>query len=172
MISNLTDADGGGVVMGAWAYTVKSAVFVLVPAAPVQDTVYETVPATLGVTTELPDVGCVPDHPPEAVHDVAPLEAHQRVADSPSTIVLGFIAREEGGALATNATSSKEVALTTTVTVSVSEPVPPGPTHEILYVVVWVGETVSLPYAVFVPDHPPLAVQLVLFEELQIRSTD
>lgn len=50
----------------------------------------------------------------------------------------------------------------TTVSVALAVPVPPAPVHDKVNVVVnWIAPVEALPLTLFVPVHPPDAVQLV-----------
>jgi len=62
-------------------------------------------------------------------------------------------------------------AVTFTATLWVSD-VPPVPVQLMLYVVLAVGVTGDVPLVPFVPDHPPLAIQLVALVEDQDRVDD
>lgn len=66
----------------------------------------------------LPLTGWLPVHPPEAVHEVAFVLDHVRVADWPAVIDVGLAAIKTVGAL---------IALTFTVVLLL--PVPPAPAH-------------------------------------------
>ena len=50
-------------------------------------------PRLPGVTTCDPELGSVPDHSPEAVHDCAFVELHVNVVGTPTPVVIGFAAR-------------------------------------------------------------------------------
>lgn len=56
-----------------------------------------------------------------------------------------------------------------TVTVTLSELLPPEPVHDSVYVAFVIGLTVVLPVVVFAPDHAPLAVQVVALVVVQFN---
>jgi hypothetical protein len=93
-----------------------------VPPAPEQASTNVVVAASAPVTWE-PEVGFVPLHPPEAVHEVALLEDQLRVAVPPA-------ATSDG--VAVNATvGTGGAALTTTLAVCAIDP--PAPVHVSVY---------------------------------------
>jgi len=61
---------------------------VAVPPVPVQARVYVLVAVNAAVNT-VPEVALLPDHAPEAVHEVASVELHVSVAVLPEVTVLG-----------------------------------------------------------------------------------
>jgi hypothetical protein len=67
------------------AITLTDAVSLAEPPAPAQINVYEA-SALRGPTDSDPDLAFVPDHPPDAVHDVAFAEDQASVSDEPETI--------------------------------------------------------------------------------------
>ncbi len=77
------------VTTGAGAVTVMVAEFEALPPAPVQESV-KLVVAVRAPVAALPLMGCAPDQPPDAVHEVAFVAAQVRVAVPPFAIVLGF----------------------------------------------------------------------------------
>jgi len=110
----------------------------------------------------LPEIDLIPDHPPEAVHDVAFVEDHVRVDEPP-------LFRENG--LAVRDTVGAGVAVTVTVVDAFC--VPPGPVQERLKVLVLVSAPVdALPEAALAPDQPTEAVHEVAFVEDHVRVDD
>jgi hypothetical protein len=102
-------AAGGGL-------TVNVADWVVLPPAPVQSSVYVTVPVVEGITDSLPLVGSEPDQLPLAVQDVALVDDHVSVELAPSVIDVGLkemLTVGAGGVL--------------TVRVAALLPVPPAP---------------------------------------------
>ena len=83
----------------------------VVAAAPEQVSVYEAVPAAVGVTVSVPLVGCVPLQAPLAVQDVAFVEDQVSVALCPSVIDVGLIERVTVGAAALTVNVADAVAL-------------------------------------------------------------
>ncbi len=74
----------------------------------------------VGNTLELPEVAYVPDHAPDAVHEVASVADQVSVLLLPASIELGFAANEMTG------TATAGV----TLMVVVCEAAPPSPLHE------------------------------------------
>jgi hypothetical protein len=105
----------------------------------------------------LPEVACVPDQAPLAVQLVVFVEDQVSVLVLPVTTVVGFALIETvGGAM--------------TVTVADCSAVPPGPAQLSVYVPLAVSAPVeTVPEVAFVPDHAPLAVQLVVLADDQVR---
>ncbi len=107
---------------------------------------------TVGERLVLPEVGSVSGPATaSAVQDVA-LELDQaRVEAVPDWIDAGVAVRVTvgagGGAV--------------TVTVAVADADPPAPEHASVNEVVVVGEMLAVPLVAFVPDQPPVAVQVV-----------
>ncbi|MEI6067600.1 MAG: hypothetical protein WCP96_09690 [Methylococcaceae bacterium] len=96
--------------------TVIVADWLAVPPVPVQINVKGVVVVKAAVV-KVPDVGCVPNHPPEAVHDVASVD------DQVNTDVALF-AIEAGLALKETVGNSGAAA---TLTIADLDVVPPGP---------------------------------------------
>ena len=108
--------------------------------------------------TKLP---LVPLPPFETVHEVLFDEDHE-ITDVPPYAI------EDGDAeMATIGDGSAE-----TVIVVFCVAVPPAPVQARLYVVFAPGVTACVPEVAFVPVHPPLAVQLVLWVLLQESVED
>jgi hypothetical protein len=108
----------------------------------------------VGVTLCVPDVASVPDHPPVAVQLVAFVDDHESVDGLPEVITVGVADNESVGA---------GFVTDDTLTVADCVAVPPVPVHASVYVVLAVGVTLCVPDVASVPDHPPVAVQLVAF---------
>ncbi len=145
------------------AVTVTVAELVVFPPGPVQSNVYVAVPIADGVSVAVPLVPQVPDHAPDAVHDVAPVVLHVIVVDAPRAIVEGeaeIVTVGKGGAV--------------TVTAAELVRLPPGPVQSSVYVVVpmAVGVSVIEPATACVPDHAPDAVQLVTLLVLHVIVVD
>lgn len=68
-VGGARERDGGAV-------TIAEAL--AVPPAPEHVRVYIDCPVELGVSTDSPESGCVPDHAPDAVHEVSFSEDHLR----------------------------------------------------------------------------------------------
>jgi hypothetical protein len=95
--------------------TVTAAVAFAVPPLPVQVSV-NVVFAESAPLVAVPLVGCPPDQPPDAVHDVALVLVHDSWVFAPLVTLVGLAARLTVGA-----------GLAVTVTVLESLPVPPTP---------------------------------------------
>ena len=67
---------------GAGAAILTATERVVLPPAPVHERVYDA-PAVMFDMFWLPTVALVPDHPPDALQEVAPLELHVSVTDPP-----------------------------------------------------------------------------------------
>jgi hypothetical protein len=80
-------------------------------AAPEQVSVYEAVPAAVGVTVSVPLVGCVPLQAPLAVQDVAFVEDQVSVALCPSASEAGLIESVTLGAAALTVNVADALAL-------------------------------------------------------------
>jgi len=114
----------------------------------------------------VPDVACVPLHPPVAVQLVAFVDDHVREELAPLATDVG---------LAVKVTVGADVVPLELETVSTTEELilPPVPEHVRVYVPVAVtGPTVWDPDVALEPDQAPLAEQLVAPEELQVRTLD
>jgi hypothetical protein len=116
----------------------------------------------VGVSVAVPLVASDPLHAPLAVHDVALVEDHVRVAPEPKMIGLGeieIVTVGAGGAL--------------TVTVAEALPLPPLPVQVKVYVSDPVAEGVSevVPLAASDPLQAPLAVHDVAFVDDHVRVT-
>ena len=83
----------------------------VVAAAPEQLSVYDSVPAAVGVTVSVPLVAWVPLQAPLAVQDVAFVEDQVSVALCPSVIDVGLIERVTVGAAALTVNVADAVAL-------------------------------------------------------------
>jgi hypothetical protein len=102
----------------------------------------------------LPDMFFEPDHAPLAVHDVAFALDHVNVEDPPEATLVGDAVNVRVGAGAVP-----------TVTVTLRVTLPPEPVQVSVYVEVALsGPTFAEPNVARLPDHAPLAVQLVAFE--------
>ena len=149
------------VIVGAWLTTVTVVDCVAVPPAPVQLSVYVLVPTVVSVPVEVdPEVFCAPVHAPVAVQLVALVDDQVSVLAFPDTTVVGLAARVTvGGGLVT-------------VTVVDCVAVPPEPVQLNVNVLVVVRAPVGtfVPEVDLVPDHAPLAVQLVAFVDDQVRA--
>ena len=62
-------------------------------------------------------MGCVPDHPPDAEHDVAPVDDHVKTDVAPFAIETGLALKETVGSCCAAAT----------LTIAELDVVPPGP---------------------------------------------
>jgi hypothetical protein len=104
----------------------------------------------------VPAVGWPPLHPPDAVHVVALVELHVSVEAPPiATLVGSAVKVTDAGGI--------------TVTATVLLPVPPGPVHVNVKLVVLVSAPVAaVPLAGLLPLHPPEAVHVVALVELQV----
>jgi hypothetical protein len=71
------------------ASTVTLAEAVALPPAPVHASVYVAVPVAEGVSVADPLRASVPDHAPDAVHEVAFVELHVSAVELPSVMVAG-----------------------------------------------------------------------------------
>lgn len=99
----------------------------------------------------LPTGGCVPDQPPDAVHDVAELVVHESCVVAPLATVAGLTVRFTVGG-------------PTAATDLVSLAVPPLPVHvKVNVVFAESAPLVALPLAAFAPAQPPDAVHAVAF---------
>ena len=72
---------------GAGAETDTVVEPLVLPLVPVQFNVYVAV--AVGLTVEVPEVACVPDHAPLAVHDVALVEDQVILEEEPDVIEIG-----------------------------------------------------------------------------------
>ena len=109
----------------------------------------------------LPEVALEPDQPPEAVQEVAFVEAQVRVDEPPLVTVGGLAVSEAVGPAAV------------TVTVRDALCVPPAPVQERLKVLVLVNAPVdALPEVARAPDQAPDAVQEVALVEDQLSVDD
>ncbi len=113
------ETDGG---LGP-AITVTITLLEVVPPAPVQLSV-NVVFATSDPETCDPEVDLPPDHPPDALQVVAPVELQDRFVVLPELTVVGFAVNVKVGGAAF------------TVTVTLSEAEPPGPVQVIRKLVV------------------------------------
>ena len=105
-----------------------------------------------------PLTALVPDHPPEAEHEVAFFAAQVRVVEAPEVTVLGAAASVTEGAEAETVMVADWVA------------VPPVPVQVNSYSVVLDRAAVDqVPAVATAPCQPPEAVQAVAFVELQRR---
>jgi hypothetical protein len=130
---------------------------VAVPALPVQVNV-KVVLAVSAPVDWVPVSDLVPDHPPEAAHDIALVEDQVSVAPLPLCTVLGFAdSATVGGAFET-------------VTVTVWEALPPAPAQVSPYVALAVSVPVDCePPVALTPLQPPVAVHDVAFVEVQVK---
>jgi hypothetical protein len=139
------------------AVTVTVAVLVAVPALPVQVSVYEVEAVSASVDFD-PLVARLPDHPLEAVHELALLELQVSIAVAPLAIVVGLAVSETLGGVAA------------TVTVDDCDAEPPRPVHTSVNFVVALSATVVCePLKGSVPPQPPEATQLVALVDDQVR---
>jgi hypothetical protein len=96
----------------------------------------------------LPAIPLLPDHAPDAVQEVAPVDDQLRVEEPPLTTELGFVASDTVGTGAV------------TVTLADALAVPPGPLQAMVKVLELVNTPLDwLPDVAFVPDHAPDATQ-------------
>ncbi len=145
---------GAGVVA---AVTVTVVDWAAVPPAPVQLSVKVLLVVRAPVDTLLPEVALVPDHAPLAVQPVALVDDHVSVLALPEVTVVGFALIATVGELIT-------------VTVADWVAVPPAPVQLNVNVLLAVKAPVDtlLPAVALVPDHAPLAVQLVALVDDQV----
>jgi hypothetical protein len=144
-----SDTVGGGSM-------VTVAVALAEPPTPVQVSVKSVALASVPVDA-VPDVPLLPDQPPDAVHEVALVVFQFSVAALPETTAEGVAVNETVG-------------VGFTVTVVLCEALPPAPVHNRVNVVVDCSAAVAaVPDVALLPDHPPLAVQLVALVLLQVR---
>ncbi|HEY0341241.1 MAG TPA: hypothetical protein VGC34_10575 [Steroidobacteraceae bacterium] len=127
------------------------------PPAPVQLSVNVLLVVRAPVDTLLPEVALVPDHAPLAVQPVALVDDHVSVLALPEVTVVGFALIATVGELIT-------------VTVADWVAVPPAPVQLNVNVLLAVKAPVDtlLPAVALVPDHAPLAVQLVALVDDQV----
>jgi hypothetical protein len=144
-VSNTVGGGGGGGVVGiTWIVTELSAE----PPAPVQIKAKLVVTFRAGVTA-VPLVLLGPVHPPEAVHELAFVEDHVRVAEAPGLSSTGVAPRDTDG--------KTGAGLTWTVTDLEADP--PAPVQfNVKLVVVPRPAIVSVPLTGRAPLHPPEAV--------------
>lgn len=117
------------------------------PPVPVHVSVYVAFVASAPVDCD-PDVACVPDHEPLAVHDVALVLDQVSVEELPEAMLAGEALRVTVGAGA---------AATDTVADPFAEP--PVPVQVSVYVALVVrAPVVAVPDVAFAPDQAPLAV--------------
>jgi hypothetical protein len=144
---------------GGTALTDTVAIWAAVPPGPVHDNV-KVVLAVSAPDDCAPLMALAPDHPPEAVHEVAFFVAQVSVVEAPELMVLG---------LAVSVTVGAE-AETVTVVDCVADP--PVPVQVNAYSVVLERAPVDqVPLVPTAPCQPPEAVQAVAFAELQ-RTLD
>jgi hypothetical protein len=109
----------------------------------------------------LPEVALLPDHEPEATHEVALVEDQLRVEDPPLATEVGFAVSDTAGAA------------DVTVTVADALLVPPDPVQAMVNVLELVNAPLDwLPEVALLPDHEPEAVQEVALVEDQLRVED
>jgi hypothetical protein len=131
------------------------AFWVVVPPAPVQLIVYVVV-ALRAPVAFVPLAVREPVQPPDAVQDVALVEAQVNVELPPRATLLGPALKETLGGAAE------------TVTVADCEAEPTAPVHVSMYVVVVVSAAVDVdPPVDSLPLQPPEAVQLVALVDVQ-----
>lgn len=112
-----------------------------------------------------PLVDSLPDHPPEAVQDVALLEVHVNVELPPSGTRVGLAVSDTEGA--------EGAAGADIVTVAVCDADPPAPVQvSVKLIVVVRGDVVLDPLMGCVPLQPPEAVQDCAFVALHVKVTD
>jgi hypothetical protein len=129
-----------------------------VPLGPVQLNV-NVVLVVIALLVVLPLVGCEPDQPPEAVHDVTFALVHESCVVAPLGTLIGVAVRLTVG-----------VGAAVTVTVFESLAVPPGPVQVSVNVVLVVSALLAAPpFVACEPDHPPDAVHDVAFALVQDR---
>jgi len=145
------DADNVTVGAGVALVTVMEALAWAVPPAPVQLSV--NVALAFNVPLTLPESGCAPLQPPDAVHDVAFVEVHVKVALPPLAMVVGD---------AVNVTVGAGVVLVTETVVLDRAVRPPAFVQVIVYVALAFNAPVlSLPESAFAPLHAPDAEHAV-----------
>lgn len=91
------DIEGTTTVTGA-GFTVSITELVVVPAEFAHEIANDSVVVARvvnGPTTCVPAVATAPDQLPEAVHEVAPVVAHVRVADEPEVIEFGDTEKDD-----------------------------------------------------------------------------
>ncbi len=110
-----------------------------------------------------PDVAFVPDHPPDAVHDVAPVEDQVSVTDAAMTTVEALGVNVTVGAPPFDAIETE--------TIRMAEP--PVPEQVNVYdAAALKGPTDSDPEVAFAPDQPPDAIHEVALVDNQVSVTE
>ena len=154
----------GAVLPPSLEVTETEAVWLVVPPAPEQLSVYEAA-ALNAPTASDPEVAFAPDQLPDAVHVVALVEDQVSVTEEPETT------EEALGVNVTVGAVPAGVVLTATEAVWLTEP--PAPEQLNVYDAVALnGPTVSEPEVAFVPVQPPDAVHEVASVEDQFNVTD
>ena len=116
-----------------------------------------------GPTDSDPAVAFVPDHPPDAVHEVAPVEDQVSVTDEPVTTVVALEVNVTVGAPVEDATETETVRLTE----------PPAPEQVNVYeAAASKGPVASDPDVAMEPDQPPEAVHEAASVVDQVSVTD
>jgi hypothetical protein len=105
----------------------------------------------------LPLVGFVPLQPPEAVQEVAPLEAQDSVVAPPEEIADGLAVR----------VTATACGVTVTVALALADPSEPVQVN-VKLVVAFSGPVELEPFVSFEPLHPPEAAHAVAFVEFQL----
>ena len=104
----------------------------------------------------------MPLQPPEDVHEVASVEDHVSVEPLPLVTLPG---------IALSVTEGSGAGVTTTL--AVPEALPPAPVHVSLNVEsAKIGPTDWLPDVAFAPLQAPVALQLVAFNDVHVRTDD
>ena len=114
---------------------------------------------TVGYTNSVPVRLLLPAHPPEAEQDATLAAPQESLLYPPGEILDGVAVRVTDG-------------LVVTVTVVLTDALPPGPKHVSVYVAVLDGVTCSAPFVSLVPLQPFEAVQEVALSEAHPRYDD
>src|ERR671931_20745 len=102
VLPNLTRSVGLPASAGVVVEAVTVTDSLVEPPDPVQVSVNAVVAIRLPVLCE-PDIAFVPDHPPDAAHEVAFVEFHVSVEEEPGLMAIGFAAMLTIGAAAAGA---------------------------------------------------------------------
>ncbi len=146
----------------AEAATATETVRLAEPPAPEQVNVYDAA-ALKGPTDSDPEMALVPDHPPDAVHEVAPADDQVSVTGEPVTTDVALELNVTVGAPAEDVTATETVRLAE----------PPAPEQLNVYVAAAAkGSVASDPAVAIEPDQPPEAVHELASVEVQVSVTD
>jgi hypothetical protein len=110
-----------------------------------------------------PETAFAPDHPPDALHELALVELHVRVEEAPDVIDTGLAASCTVG--------TAGVPATVTMADWLADPAVPAQVNVNIELVVR-PPVLCVPEVAFVPDQAPEAVQVVAFVELHVSVED